>query len=382
MGSMVSLWYNQNDQADWVVVRIFVVLIAFLCAFGISDAQSQDAAPTIRIELPTDNRALFEGDSPSFYQYTNRRRESGVAPPWSGGKYGFVRNVRHTSHGVVYSRFHEGIDIKPIRRSSRGEPLDDIRSIDDGEVVYVNLLAGRSNYGKYIVIEHWWGGSPYYSLYAHLSTLHVEIGDMVARGERIARMGYTGRGINRTRAHLHLEINLRVNQSFQGWFDHHFANRARNYHGTYNGINMFGLDVAELYLTLEKDSMLSIPEFISQQRPFFEVRVSGGEMLDILWRYPWLCPQLDGWSYMFGSVPEMGSSWIITFDQSGFPLRIESSEDIVDDMQVRVLETSPIAYQYLTGGLLRGRGDDYSLTAAGRRRIELIMWSSPDWREP
>ena len=364
-------------------IRVFTVS-ALVCTIYLSGAGyvlAQDPAPTVRIELPTDNHALFEGDGPAFYQYTNRRDDPDVAPPWTGGKYGFVRNVRRTSEGVIYSRFHEGIDIKPLRRSSRGEPLDDVRSIDDGEVVYVNEMSGRSNYGRYVVIEHWWGGSPYYSLYAHLNSAYVEAGTMVKRGQPIARMGYTGRGINRYRAHVHLEINLRTSQSFQAWYDKHYAGTVPNYHGLYNGLNLYGMDVAGLYLALEEDSLLSIPEFIRGGSPFFEVHVPGGEMLDILWRYPWLCPELENWSYLYGPVPDLGASWIISFDQSGLPLRIETSDEVLDGTRLRVLETSAIAYSYLTGGLIRGRNDSYSLTDAGRRRIELITWPSPNWKE-
>ncbi|MDE2731641.1 MAG: M23 family metallopeptidase [Bacteroidota bacterium] len=354
--------------------------LAFLLLL-VPPSSAQDPDASIRIELPTDNRAIFEGNGPAFYQRTARREEPGVAPPWSGGRYGFVRNVRHTSQGVVYSRFHEGIDIKPLRRSASGEPLDEVRSIDAGEVVYVNNISARSNYGRYVVVEHWWGGSPYYSLYAHLKAAQVEAGDWVARGQTIAQMGYTGRGINRTRAHLHLEINLRVSQSFQAWYDKHFSGRVPNYHGLYNGLNLTGMDLAELYLSLEEDSTLSIPEFVSRSRPFFEVRVPGGAMLDILWRYPWLCPELDNWSYMYGPVPDLGSSWIITFAQSGLPLRIESSDAEISSTQLRILEPSAVPYTYLTGGLIRGRGNNYALTDAGRRRVELITWPSPNWKE-
>ena len=87
---------------------------------------------------------------------------------------------------MVYTRFHEGIDIKPVHRNASGEPLDEVRAIADGEVVHVNLVPGYSNYGKYIVIEHRWEGSNYYSLYGHLSSISVQPGDRVKRGQPIA----------------------------------------------------------------------------------------------------------------------------------------------------------------------------------------------------
>ncbi len=359
-----------------------VLTALLLAASPVVAGQTRVSNPTLRIELPTDNEALFEGDGPAFYQYTDRVIRPGVAPPWTGGKYGFVRNIHVVRGNVIYSRFHEGVDIRPLRRSSSGEPLDEVRSIDDGVVAYVNRRASTSSYGHYVVIEHWWGGAPYYSLYAHLANLDVDIGQAVARGEKIGQLGYTGVGINRRRAHVHLEINLLVNQSFQAWYDTHYSNHVPNYHGIFNGRNLLGLDVSELFLGLRQDSLLTIPEFLSRQEPFFEVTVPGGEMLDILWRYPWLSPELDSWSYLFGPVPEPGASWIISFARSGLPLHIESTEEPVDEPQVLVLKQTTIPYQYLTNGLVRGTGSNYSLSASGRRLIDLITRPSPDWRDP
>ena len=48
-------------------------------------------------------------------------------------------------------------------------------AIADGKIVHTNPVPGYSNYGKYIVIEHRWDGCSYYSLYAHLSAIAVEL---------------------------------------------------------------------------------------------------------------------------------------------------------------------------------------------------------------
>jgi murein DD-endopeptidase MepM/ murein hydrolase activator NlpD len=158
----------------------------------------------IDLGLPTDNDAIFHGDGPAFYQYIERDYHGEKSTPWEGGQYGFVRDPEPTREGTVYTRFHEGIDIRPVHRDENGEPRDEVRAIADGKVVYTSLVAGYSNYGKYIVIEHVWDGSPYYSLYGHLSKIDVRAGDGVQRGQHIAVMGYTGAGINRERAHVHL----------------------------------------------------------------------------------------------------------------------------------------------------------------------------------
>src|SRR5213596_4004163 len=136
--------------------------------------------------LPTDNDALFSGDGPAFYQYVERNYKGAKSTPWEGGQYGFVRDPTDTAGGIVYTRFHEGVDIRPLHRDANGDPLDEVRAIADGRVVHTSLVPGYSNYGKYVVIEHHWGGSPYYSLYGHLSKIDIRVGDVAKRGQRIA----------------------------------------------------------------------------------------------------------------------------------------------------------------------------------------------------
>ena len=188
---------------------------------------------------------LFSGDGAAFYQYVERDYKGVKSTPWEGGKYGFVRDPTDTAGGVVYTRFHEGIDIRPLHRDANGEPLDEVRAIADGRVVHTNLVPGYSNYGKYVVIEHRWDGSNYYSLYGHLSSIAVQPGESVKRGQRIAVMGYTGTGLNRERAHLHLELDLMFSRQFEAWYDTFFRNDP-NHNGIYNGMNLAGLDVARL----------------------------------------------------------------------------------------------------------------------------------------
>src|SRR5438874_6767764 len=126
-------------------------------------AQAQ-SGKTVDLALPTDNDALLRGDGPEFYQYIERDYRGEKSTPWQGGQYGFVRDPQQTAAGLIYTRFHEGIDIKPLRRDARGTPLDDVCACADGKVVHANPVAGFSNYGKYVVIEHEWDGCRYYSL--------------------------------------------------------------------------------------------------------------------------------------------------------------------------------------------------------------------------
>src|SRR5437588_7859295 len=122
-----------------------IALLIYLLALA-----SSRAAP-LNLVLPTVNDALLRGGGPAFYQYIERDYHGEKSTPWEGGQYGFVRDPEPTIAGIVYTRFHEGIDIRSLQRDENGEPHDEVRAIADGKVVYTNAVPSYSNYGKYIV---------------------------------------------------------------------------------------------------------------------------------------------------------------------------------------------------------------------------------------
>ncbi len=374
-----------SSLAQWHSVTRTWKLFVMLLAVGTTDmvAAQTRAIPdssAAMLTLPTDNTALWEGDGPAFYMYTDRRPKRGLAPAWNGGRYGFVRNGTITRWGVIYARFHEGIDIKPVRRTDSGEPLDEVRSISDGVVVYANRVSLQSSYGLYVVVEHWWNGSPYYSLYAHLKTISVRVGDHLRRGEPLGLLGYTGRGINRRRAHVHLEVGLLLNKYFQSCYDDYFP-RERNHHGRYNGFNLAGVDVGRLMEAAAGDAPLSVRDLVKRTPGFFRVTIPAYGLLDILRRYPWLSPQLRGWVPDFGVPPDLAASWQITFSQSGLPVQIDALHTETHDLELEVLKPSPAPYSLLTGGLLTGSGDAPVLSRSGQRLVDFVACSPPELLE-
>jgi murein DD-endopeptidase MepM/ murein hydrolase activator NlpD len=90
--------------------------------------------------------------------------------------------------------FHTGIDIG----CDFGNP---IAAADAGVVSYVNYGWG-GGYGNFILITH---GNGYSTLYAHLSSIGVSVGQGVRRGQVIGAEGSTGYS---TGPHLHFEIRL------------------------------------------------------------------------------------------------------------------------------------------------------------------------------
>ena len=69
-----------------------------------------------------------------------------------------------------------------------------------GEVIYSGF--NRGGYGKLIIIDH---GSGYQTYYAHCSSLYVNVGDHVSKGQNIAGVGSTG---DSTGNHLHWEVRI------------------------------------------------------------------------------------------------------------------------------------------------------------------------------
>jgi hypothetical protein len=339
-----------------------ILLGVVLFVFSIIPILAQN--PTVDLVLPTDNDALFSGGGAAFYQYIERNFKGVKSTPWEGGQYGFVRDPTDTAGGVVYTRFHEGIDIRPQRRDVRGEPLDEVRAIADGKVVHVNSVPGYSNYGKYIVIEHRWGGSNYYSVYGHLSSIAVHPGDTVKRGQRIAVMGYTGTGLNRERAHLHLELNLMLSPEFESWYNAFFRNDP-NHNGIYNGMNLAGLDIARLYLALRKNPSLTIPEFLGREETFYKVTVPKARHFEL--------PKLYSWMLTTGSRNEK-SSWEVSFAQSGVPLRIESSNNSVTQPELSYVKKNSVDYSHLTRDIISGHGANAHLTDYGKQLMRLLIW--------
>src|SRR5436305_8612607 len=104
--------------------------------------------PKIEISLPTDNDALFRGGGPDFYQYIERDFHGEKSTPWEGGRYGFVRNPVPTAQGLVYTRFHQGIDIRCLHRDARRAPLDDVRVIAERKALHTNHVPAYPTYGR------------------------------------------------------------------------------------------------------------------------------------------------------------------------------------------------------------------------------------------
>ncbi len=329
-------------------MRLLPILVLFPLILG--------AAQPVKLVLPTDNRALFEDKPEDFYMYVNEGLKR-----WTTGQYGFVRSVREVENdGIIATKFHEGLDIKPVKRDHRGVPLDKVRAIADGTVAYVNNNRIASNYGIYIVIEHNWGHGPLYSLYAHLADTSVIAGQKVKANTNIGTLGFTGRGINLRRAHLHLELCLLNNKNYDSTTD--------TKHGIYDGRNLIGIDLANLYLALRTNPNLTIPQFLKTLQPYFKVTIPRDKPLEITQRYPWLKK---------GDHSKSTPSYEISFSASGIPLAVNPSRRDVTQPTITAVRLTRSNHEYYTRGRLTGTGRRATLKPLGKLYLSLFMNDFP-----
>lgn len=337
-----------------MTLRLAACLLAALCSSGL-------AAPLF--EFPTANRALLEGRPQDFFMYVDRDFEGQKSKPWQGGQYGYVRGPSRSGDTIVYNQLHEGVDIKPLERDAVGNPLDDVLAAADGRVVYINNLPSASNYGRYVVLEHVWGGCPYYTLYAHLSTILATPEQMVKQGQPIAKMGFTGAGINRERSHLHFEIGIMASRNFNSWHNAHF--REANKHGLYNGMNIVGTDPSRLLLEAARNPNLSMRQYISSLEPTYRIAVPASPYFDLIRMYPWLVPT---------GQPANPPAWAITFSRHGIPVKVEALPTPISAPYVMWVKEAGENYTRLTRGMISGVANAPRLSESGRRFVELLTW--------
>ncbi len=110
-----------------------------------------------------------------------------------------IENINYTSNFgyridpfTGHQTFHEGVDFA-------AEIGTVINAAASGKVIYADF---HPAYGKSVEIDH---GNGLVTRYAHGSELLVKEGDLVVRGQRISRVGSTGRS---TGPHLHFEVRL------------------------------------------------------------------------------------------------------------------------------------------------------------------------------
>jgi hypothetical protein len=92
--------------------------------------------------------------------------------------FGDQRKYVHKGE-VIDTQTHLGVDLASVAQ-------DNIQAANNGKVVYADFMG---IYGNCVILDH---GLGLQSLYAHLSSIDVNVGDSVNRGDIIGRSGATG----------------------------------------------------------------------------------------------------------------------------------------------------------------------------------------------
>ncbi len=119
------------------------------------------------------------------------------------GHFGDSRTYTYNGEKFDY-QYHTGIDFASVAE-------DTVVCVNKGEVIYTGYLG---IYGNLVVVDH---GRGLQSLYSHLTDIHVNVGDMVERGDSLGTTGVSGLALG---DHLHLGFLVSgVEVQPTEWFD-------------------------------------------------------------------------------------------------------------------------------------------------------------------
>ncbi len=111
-------------------------------------------------------------------KYTFALLQGKLLPPVSGRVEVGFGEVRHPRFGTV--TMHRGLDYRAV-----GQAVP-VRVVFWGRVAFVGWLTG---YGDTVIVDH---GRGWHTVYAHLETVKVAVGDVVPARMRIADVGQSG----------------------------------------------------------------------------------------------------------------------------------------------------------------------------------------------
>jgi hypothetical protein len=285
--------------------------------FVLVNIQRESWATEFSLSWPTPNASFAKG-----LGYHTFLQKTGPDKDFSSGAFGCVRNNGY--------KFHEGLDLFPVKSNSRGKAEDSIFAAMDGIVAYLSHTSSDSAYGKYIVLEHTQFNPIIYSLYAHLEEISptLKIGKSVQVAQPIGQMGNSASfRIPLERSHLHFEVGIRLSNNFDKWYQRQRF-KTPNKHSNYNGYNLVGIDPIKFYTEYQKKSFRSPSEFFRNLPTVAKVHVMSQST-------PYLAKRSSA-LISSTSSPNAVKSWICSFGPFGLPIRLEPSASSFDGT-VRIL---------------------------------------------
>jgi len=288
------VWWFGGKNPEPIALPDAVVATAIT---NVADAVS---IPGLIFAFPTSQTDYLATNTTTVFMPTGSGRPESA-------HYGSVRTSQQGK--FILPSFHEGIDIAPTSRDRKQIPVDQITAAADGRVLYVNRIAGNSNYGRYIVLGHDDPVGEIYTLYAHLEEVESKLkhGLNISRGEIIGRMGNSAStGLPLARAHLHFEVGMINNLLFHGWFK---RQKLKPDHGNYHGHNLTGIQPLDVFRWQEENGSFSMKSYLDLLTPAFTVAVRSSRIPDYFRRYPSL------WS----GGDSTGGAIVINVSEGGVP---------------------------------------------------------------
>lgn len=335
-------------------------------------AAEQNASDKIAIELPppkptpppwplfthpTHQRNWAETENPKVYMPTGSGRVASAG-------YG---SVRTNSSGRAV--FHEGVDIAPVSWDSRRRAADKIFAVADGVVGYINKYGGNSSYGVYIVLNHQDDVGEVFTLYAHLASVSedLKVGQRVERGQEIGQMGHSSTlGIPVRRSHLHFEMGMMLNPSFEKWYR---KKKMTPNHGRYHGFNFAGFDPRLMLIPLSgrEDVRFSYLFTLKNKSPAWQLLVRSKKRPRYFDQYPLL------WE----DAPYKNQVMLLKVSESGIPLAGRNATAAETELlgnaktRVNVVDEDVLGRNGLRH-VTKSRGT-WTLGSNGTRWLEILM---------
>lgn len=160
------------------------IIISVLLLFGSSSKPTQSATYNIDSFVIIENRLSVEEIINNTLPTTSPIQTDDfivITSPYGNRIHPFTKKLA----------FHKGIDIS----AKIGSPI-----YSTAKGVVAEAKYSKYGYGNKIVVEHNYG---FETLYAHIDSIYVSVGDTINKNQQIGTVGNTGRS---TGPHLHYEI--------------------------------------------------------------------------------------------------------------------------------------------------------------------------------
>lgn len=178
------------------ILATMIIYVAYknpdlLTFYNASDEKFFESEETINSPFFNTGNVEVVNNTPTTQSTTTTNNTPTYVSVNTGTSYAFPTVSNYYISQGYRGTAHDGVDIAGCPYNSS------IFAVNDGEVVTVSR---KWDNGLYVVIRH---DNGYYTMYAHLASVSVSVGQRVSKGQVIAGMGKSGLA---TGVHLHFSL--------------------------------------------------------------------------------------------------------------------------------------------------------------------------------